>query len=65
MNALNHPFYTNETEHRMKDFTSKPIMAEKRISQQVLAMYNALELLNGIGYVEMALYPEKYNEKFV
>lgn len=49
----------------MKDFTSKPIMAEKRISQQVLAMYNALELLNGIGYVEMALYPEKYNEKFV
>lgn len=28
-------------------------------------MYNALELLSGMGCVEMAMYPEKYNENLL
>lgn len=57
MNALNHKYYTKEVEHRMKDFASKSIMAYKRISQQALAMYNALGLRNEMECVEMSLYP--------
>lgn len=49
----------------MKDFASKLILVEKKVSQLTLAMYNAWELLNEMGYVEMVVYPEKYNENSV
>lgn len=46
----------------MKDFESKGFAAEKRIDKQTLAMFNSLEILNGMGCVKMNLYPSKYNE---
>lgn len=40
-------------------------MAVKKVSQETLQLYNALELLNRLGYVEMAVFPNKYNESEV
>lgn len=49
----------------MKDFESQGFAAEKRINHQTLALFNTLEILNGIRCVEITLYPSKYNEILV
>lgn len=50
---------------RMKEFVAKAIMAEKKVSQKTLGQYNALELQNNMGCVEMAMFPGKFNENLV
>lgn len=46
----------------MKEFEIKPIMAERRMSQETLDQYNALGLFNAIGCLKMAIFLERYNE---
>lgn len=49
----------------MVELIGKPIITEKRVSQEMLEQYNVMDLLSGIGYVELALLEEKYNEKLI
>lgn len=49
----------------MKELAGKPIMSKKKMGQQTLAQYNVLELLNNMGYVEMTMFLEKYNDNLV
>lgn len=59
---LSHHFQSQEVVIRIKDFRSKGFAAEKMVDQYILAMFNILEILSGMGCVEMTLYPTKYNE---
>lgn len=49
----------------MKDCVAKVIMFEKKVSQKTLGQYNALKLLNNIGFVGMVVFLDKYNERLV
>lgn len=51
INAYNLHFYTQEAEVRMNEFEAKTIMAEKRVSQQTIEQYNALEMLKDMGCI--------------
>ncbi|KAI5649606.1 hypothetical protein M9H77_35611 [Catharanthus roseus] len=48
-NALNKHFYTKTAELRMVELIEKPIIFEKRISQDILEQYNVMDLLLGMG----------------
>ncbi|KAI5676396.1 hypothetical protein M9H77_07346 [Catharanthus roseus] len=50
---------------RIKEFESKPIMAEKKVSQHTLGLHNAFDLLSELGCLELAVFPDKYNESLV
>lgn len=63
--ALNHYFYSKEQVDQMIDFKAKAIVAEKKVHQQALAMFNTLDMLHQSGYVEMALFPTQYNESLI
>ncbi|KAI5653589.1 hypothetical protein M9H77_30776 [Catharanthus roseus] len=64
-NALNKHFCNKTIELRMVELFGKPIMVEKRVSQDMLEKYKVMELLLGMGYVELALFAKKYNENLV
>ncbi|KAI5668629.1 hypothetical protein M9H77_18482 [Catharanthus roseus] len=49
----------------MVELIDKPIMAEKRIIQEILERYDVMELLLGMGCVELALFAEQYNENLL
>lgn len=46
-NIYNKHFYIKEAHDRMHDFKGKTIVSEKKVSQETLQLYNALDLLNG------------------
>lgn len=48
-NALNKHFYTKEAQKMMKDSESKPIMAEKKVSQHTLGLHDTFDLLSELG----------------
>ncbi|KAI5667655.1 hypothetical protein M9H77_17508 [Catharanthus roseus] len=49
----------------MVKLVDKPILAEKRITQESLEQYNVMELLLGMGCVELTLFSKKYNKNLV
>ncbi|KAI5658470.1 hypothetical protein M9H77_27263 [Catharanthus roseus] len=64
-NAINKRFYSKIAELRMVELIDKPILAEKKITQEILEQYKVMELLLGMGCVELALFAEQYNENLV
>lgn len=48
-----------------RQFKGKTVIAEKKVSQETLQLYHALNLLNGLGCLEMLVFPKKYNESMV
>lgn len=49
----------------MKEFETNSITAKKRVSQHTLAQYNALEMLNHMRYMDITIFPAKFNESLV
>lgn len=47
------------------NFEGKKIVAEKKVSQETLNLYNALDLLNGLGSVEIVVFLDKYKQNVV
>ncbi|KAI5663414.1 hypothetical protein M9H77_22737 [Catharanthus roseus] len=49
----------------MVKLIDKPILAMKKISEESLEQYKVMELVQGMGCVELALFTEQYNENLV
>ncbi|KAI5677193.1 hypothetical protein M9H77_08143 [Catharanthus roseus] len=49
----------------MMELIDKPILTQKKITQESLEQYKVIELLLGMGCVELALFTEQYDENLV